>query len=173
MMNTKTKNTNTPKVFSNLWTKLKNWIEKTFRSSDPDEIIFSNSQATGTHKGTLTKYADAPLAARRLVTFGKNSDSVKVCGIADTPFGCTLQDSDIPGEPITVILLGVSSQTVRLQAAQNISAGNLLVCAEEGKVKPFTKTPGTYWVVGLSLTVAQTGELAEVATTVPYEIEIK
>ncbi len=173
MMNTKTKNTHTPKIFSNLWNKLKNWIEKTFRSSDPDEIIFSNAQATGAHKGTLTKYTDAPLSARRLVSFGKNSDSVKSCGITDIPFGCTLQESDAAGEPTTVILLGISNQTVRLQAAQNITSGNLLVCAEEGKIKPFTKTPGSYWVIGLSLTNAQSGELVEVATTVPYQVEVK
>jgi hypothetical protein len=158
----------TQRESSSLWTKIKRWIGRLFRSSN--ETIFSNVHATGTHKATLTKVVDAAIGSHRVVTFGDRPDSVKICEGNDIPLGCTLQETDVAGEPTTVVLCGVSAQTVRFRSGGNILPGHPLVVADAGTLKPLPEEPeGHPWIVGISLTAAQNGEFVEVATTVPYK----
>lgn len=160
--------------FDKAWEQTKHWFGRTF--GDDDDTIFSNARAsTGTHVNTLTKRSgEAAIPTGRLVTFEGKGERVKLCDTKNVPFGVSTDTVDAFDAPINVALLGVSNETVRIQTSKSIALGQFAAIAESGQIQPLNKeTPGLYWIVGIALSDGQKDDLVEVASTVPFTIEIK
>jgi len=118
----------------------------------------------GTHEGTLTKSADAPITERNLLAkIGSGIDRVAICGTLDTPIGVITDEAAAPGDLVSVSLLGSSRGTVKMVANGAITQGGLVEPAANGRVQPHFTGVGTHHIVGRALDAATgAGEVIEV-----------
>lgn len=96
------------------------------------------------------------ILAFRLVTKGTANDEAKICGAGDRPLGVSL-DSAADGERVSVGLLGVVPESMRMVAAGNIEVGAEVYAAASGAVQALPAVAGTYWRVGTAGSGATAG----------------
>ena len=149
-------------------------IQKYKNTPDENYLIFANARlAIGTHAGTCTKYpSEDALPGHRLVCLDTDIERVKLCGSGDLPIGVTRQVTAKKEDPACVQLLGVCGQTVQIEAAEAVEAGKLLCVTDNGLIKMLPTNAGNYICVGLSLTGGEANQSIEVATNVPYTLNI-
>ena len=135
--------------------------------------IIANSDAVGTHEGTLTKrLRSGKLKAGTVVCFDADSDHIKACPLDGKPWGVLVKDAK-KEEPVAVQTLTACSQTALLRVKGAVHAGDLICLADQGLVQALPSSAGTYTLIGLALTDGENEERLEALTTLPHSIEIK
>ena len=129
--------------------------------------------AAGTHKGALSRRADAALAhTNLLLKKGSDERHVAVCGAGDYPVGSTSDSSDAAEDLINVRPLG-SGMTRKLRCATALGDDIDVFTAANGFVQALPVGAGTYYNVGRTVaTAVQEGTsnyVVEVATRAPLK----
>ncbi|MDR1433089.1 MAG: hypothetical protein LBI61_01975 [Puniceicoccales bacterium] len=137
------------------------------------QLILSNSEI-GSHTCNIAKRAETAIETKYLL--GKlvpQSLNVAICGEDDLPIGIITDEAEAPTagkrEIVNVSLLG-SSDTLLAVASEAIQAGDIIVPAADGKVKPLPIAPGIYAMVGIALTgAAGANQRMEFMSCVPQQ----
>jgi len=127
-----------------------------------------------THKGRITRIADAAIATLNLlVKVGSDASHVAVmAAVTNVPIG-VCNDLPAAGDEIAVLLLGATDETRELVAAEAIGAGVRVFAGASGKVTLLPAAAGTYFCVGTAITAAAAdGAPIEVDTCVPYPVVV-
>lgn len=116
------------------------------------QFATANAESTtGTHHRALTRLADAAHSYRHLlVKAGSDADHVAVCGAGNLPVGLSDDQPAAAEDPINILLLGISPQTLRMTCATAIAGETDLYTAANGFVQAEPGTAGTYYKVGRS-----------------------
>jgi hypothetical protein len=140
--------------------------------------LISSGAAVGTHDCNITKRAETAIATRYLLgKFGTLPTDVGICGASDLPIGVITDEAKSPAELqekaiVNVALLG-SPTTLNAVAGAQIHAGDILVAAEGGMVKPLPEAQAsaqTYCMVGIAMTGADAiGRSIEFMSCVPQQ----
>ncbi|MFA5264509.1 MAG: capsid cement protein [Opitutaceae bacterium] len=126
-------------------------------------LVFSNNapRAMATHRNPVTRAVDAVVATRFLLAkSGATAMSSAICGASDRPIGVYDDVAAAIGDIITLRLLGINAETLLMVPSVNVSAGDPLYTAANGKVTNISTT-GAY-VVGFALTDGITDGIVEV-----------
>ncbi|MDR1457883.1 MAG: hypothetical protein LBI47_03485 [Puniceicoccales bacterium] len=145
------------------------------------QLILSNS-TIGTHACNVTKQAEEAIPTKYLLgKFGTQKTDVALCGSSDLPIGIITDEaadptSGWPKEIVNVALLG-SPNTLQAVASTEITAGSIVVPAENGKVKPLPAPTGNDQIctmIGIALTPATAdGQVIEFMSCVPQQHVVK
>jgi len=102
---------------------------------------------------------------------GANDNSIDIAGAADMPLG-VVDNILNAGEAATLELLG-HGKTKPMVTAGAVSIGAQVCTAANGEVQAIPATPGTYWIVGTSMTAAvNAGDYIEVNDCYPQKIVV-
>lgn len=128
--------------------------------------------AEGTHEGAKSYLADAAITVRHLLyAIGSSARHIAVCAANAIPIGTVSDEvatADIAADPKAVELLGISSRTMLMVAAEEIVVGEAVFTAAGGKIQDLPTAGGTYYQVGYALTAASgDGVLCEVLHHAP------
>jgi hypothetical protein len=131
------------------------------------KLILSNV-AEGTHAGNVTKVAEVAISQKYLLCKLNSSGNVSIAGGADCPIGVTTDEAEI-GDFVNIALLG-ACDTVKMVTSGGISAGEIVVVDNGGKVKTFpSSTNGTYYQVGIALVPAVANGIVECVSCLPVK----
>lgn len=120
-------------------------------------VLRVNAITDGTHPtGRLGHLkADAAQSTRHLVVkSGSDADHFAVGTAADEPLGICADEPSAAEEPATVALFGVTPGTLLGVASEEITAGQDVYCAANGKLQNRPAVAGSYWKVGKAITGA-------------------
>ena len=134
------------------------------------EIILCNV-GTGTHDGTLTLRATAPIAAHTAIRITTEGEASPYNDESTEPHAISL-DEATTGEYLAVALLGAAPSTLKILCSANVSAGTAVYLDDDGKGKSEPSAPGSYYQIGLALHAANAGELVEIdpRPAVPFTV---
>ncbi|MDR3143894.1 MAG: hypothetical protein LBT64_00115 [Puniceicoccales bacterium] len=144
------------------------------------ESTLSNA-AIGTHDCNITKRAEEAIPTKYLLgKFGTLPSDVGICGALDIPIGVITDEAAAPSAQsekaiVNVALLG-SPTTLRVVAGAPVEAGDVLVVAGAGKVKPLPDAQTdsqTYGMVGIAMTGAVADGLVEFMSCVPQRYTVE
>jgi hypothetical protein len=145
------------------------------------QIILSNSEI-GTHACNITKQAEEAITTKYLLgKFGTLQSDIAISGESDLPIGIITDEAAAPTasgekEIVNVALLG-SPDSLKAVASEAITAGSILIPAENGKVKSLPASSSadqTYTMIGIALTSAATnGQIVEFMSCVPQQHIVK
>ena len=122
---------------------------------------------------------DAAVPARYLlVKRGSDPQHFAIAGAGDHPIGvCEDQTSAagvaLPGLPLRVNRLGVSTRTKKVAINGAVAQDDLLVPAANGYAQTLPTAAGTYWVIGSAeQAVAGTPSVVEFIGCLPYRVTV-
>lgn len=130
------------------------------------KIVLSNV-AEGTHTGNITKCADGAIPQKFLLGKLTTEGKIAVAGGKDTPIGVITDEAEA-GEFVNIALLG-ANDTIKMTADGAISAGTIVVPAENGKIKALPAQSGTYLQIGVALHSAASGGIVECVSCLPVQ----
>ena len=128
------------------------------------------------HGYAITKYSTGSISQRWLLgQLHTDTTQIKPCSLASAmPLGIITDEASAAGETVAVELLGAIPGTIRAVAAGAISAGEAVYTAASGRVQSLPSAAGTYYQVGVSLTVAAaSGDEIEIITCVPRKLVVE
>lgn len=131
------------------------------------KIILSNI-AEGTHAGNITKCASGAISQKYLLGKLAEDNKITIANAGDIPIGVITDEAAQAGEYVNVALLG-ANDTLKMTAEGAISAGSIVIPAQDGKVKALPSTSGTYLQVGIALNSAVAGGIVECVSCVPVQ----
>ncbi|MBQ6534072.1 MAG: DUF2190 family protein [Opitutales bacterium] len=116
--------------------------------------------AEGTHAGSLTMAAGENIESQNLVVCaGSNEGEFAIAKATDKPLGICV-DQGAKGERLAVLLPGSAGSTFMCRATGDVSAGDSVYTAANGKVSA-TAANGAY-KVGIALCSAASGGVVEI-----------
>ncbi len=127
-----------------------------------------------THKGSITRIADAAIATRNLlVKVGSTANHIAVmAAVTNVPIGVCIDKPGI-GDEIAVKLLGCADETLEMVAGEAIGAGVRVFAGASGKVTLLPAGAGTYFCVGTAITAAGAdADPIEVDPCIPYPVVV-
>ncbi len=127
--------------------------------------------AEGTHGGTLNMLADAAQTTRfMLAKFGTDANHVAImAATSNIPLGPYLDEPSAAEEQTAIALLGVYPGTLKMIAGEAMATvGVELYTGAAGKVTLLSGSAGTYYKIGILLSVAAAdGDIIEVQHCIP------
>ncbi len=122
-------------------------------------VTFCNI-AEGTHAGAITMAADENIESQNLVvTAGSSEGSFAIANVTSKPIGVCV-DQGVEGDMLAVALPASNGSTLVCKAASDVSAGDSVYTAANGKVSAIAGN-GAY-KVGVALCSATTGGVVEI-----------
>ncbi len=123
------------------------------------DVAFCNI-AEGTHAGAITMVAGENIDSQNLIVkSGNNEGEFTVADVATRPIGVCV-DQGVTGERLAVLLPASTGSTFICKAASDISAGDSVYTAANGKVSAVAGN-GAY-KVGIALCSSSTGGVVEI-----------
>lgn len=132
--------------------------------------ILAANVAEGTHKGAVTRLADAVISTKNLVVkIGSDEDHIAAAGVSDIPLGVCTDEADAIGDEVNVNLLGSAQETQLGVASGAIAAGDMIVPGAGGTVRTLPASSGTYYIIGRALKAAADGGNVEFDPCLPVQ----
>lgn len=130
--------------------------------------------AEGTHIKARQRLTDAAVSIRFLLAkIGSDEYHVDICGVSDMPIAAMTDEADAAEYDMACRFFGATDETMKLVASAAIADGDWVSPAAAGKVRTLPTVPGTYWVVGRSLTNAAADlDVIEIDPCVPFQVTV-
>jgi hypothetical protein len=93
---------------------------------------------------------------------------ISIANEEDCSIGVATDEVEQADDFVNVALLG-ACDTVKMVASGAVSAGEIVVVGDRGKVKNLPDTDGTYHQVGIALTPANADGIVECASCLPMK----
>jgi hypothetical protein len=102
-----------------------------------------------------TALADEAIGRYAVLKIGTDENHVGLCDAADIPLGFTTESSAAAAEDrVAFDLFGLGENHAEATASGAIAAGDMLVPADNGKLKKLPVVGGTYYICGRARTAA-------------------
>ena len=112
-----------------------------------------------------------------LVKRGSDAAHFTLAGASDRPIGVcedrtSVAGTPLPGLPLRVSRLGVSTRSKTVAVSGNVAPDDFLVSAASGYAQTLPTAAGTYWVVGVADQAASAGGVVEFIGCLPYKVVV-